>query len=351
MNKNICFVLTLMESGGLQRNAAILANHFVHTGHQVSICCLYSTECFFKLDERIKLLDFSSNKNKFLSMGYWKKKLHQYFIDNKVDTVISFGERCGIITSMAKGKLSINHICRGVITDNSFINKTLLKIYLKGIDKFVFQTKAQKEQFDKKIRDKGVEIANPFQLLGTNINKNGINSKRFITVAMFRLKQKKQDLMVKAFSLFIKEHPDYIFEMYGKYNKEEKEYMDSLIKEYHLENKAILMGENKNIKEVIVPSRAFICASTSEGMPNAIIEALSYGIPVITSKWNGYNEVIDYEINGLTFDIDNVEQMTNQMARIADDDALFTKLSNNAIKHKISEFSEEVVLNKWNQII
>ena len=351
MGKNICFVLTSMESGGLQRNAAILANHFVQSGHQVSICCLYSTECFFKLDERIKLADFSSHKNKLLSMGFWKRKLHKYFIDNKIDTVISFGERCGIIASMAKGKLNINHICRGVITDNSFINKTLLKIYLKGIDRIVFQTKAQKEQYNKKIQIKGVEIPNPFALLDNNINKNGINSKRFITVAMFRLKQKKQDLMVKAFSLFIKEHQDYIFEMYGKYNKEEKEYMDSLIKEYHLENNVLLMGENKTIKEAIVPSRAFICASTSEGMPNAIIEALSYGIPVITSKWAGYDEVIDDEVNGLTFDIDNVEQMANQMSRIADDDALFSKLSNNAIKHKISEFSEDVVLNKWDQII
>lgn len=351
MGKKICFVLTWMESGGLQRNAAILANHFVQSGHDVSICCLYSTECFYQLDERIKIVDFSSKKNKLLSIGFWKKKLRSYFINEKIDTVVSFGERCGVITSMAIGKLNINHICRGVITENSAINRFLLNTHLKGITKFVFQTKAQKQVFNKKIQNKGVIIPNPFNLFASNINVDGANSKRFITVAMLRLKQKHQDLIVKAFALFTKSHPDYTFEMYGKYTNEEKEYMTSLIKELNLENKVFLMGENKNIKAAIIPSRAFICASTSEGMPNAIIEALSYGIPVITSKWAGYDEVIDNEVNGLTFEMNNVEQMAECMSTIANNDALFKKMSNAAISHRIKEFEADVVLSKWDQII
>ena len=351
MGKKICFVLTWMESGGLQRNAAILANHFVHCGHDVSLCCLYSTECFYQLDDRIKIVDFSSKKNKLLSIGFWKKKLRSYFINEKIDTIVSFGERCGVITSMAIGKLNINHICRGVITENSAINRFLLNTHLKGITKFVFQTKAQKQVFNKKIQNKGVIIPNPFNLSSSNINAAGVNSKRFITVAMLRLKQKHQDLMVKSFALFAKNHPDYVFEMYGKYTNEEKEYMFSLIKELDLENKVFLMGENKNIKKAIIPSRAFICASTSEGMPNAIIEALSYGIPVITSKWAGYDEIIDNEVNGLTFEMNNVEQMAECMSRIADDDALFKKMSNIAITHRIKEFEAEIVLSKWDQII
>ncbi len=351
MKKNICFVLTWMESGGLQRNAAILANHFAECGHDVSICCLYSTECFYDLDKKIKIVDFSSKKNKFLSIGFWKKQLRNHFINEKIDTVVSFGERCGVITSMAIGKLGVNHICRGVITENSAINRFLLNVYLKGITKFVFQTNAQKQTFNRKIQDKGVIIPNPFKLTDSNINTDGINSKRFITVAMLRLKQKHQDLMVKAFAVFIKNHPDYTFEMYGKHTKEEKDYMLSLIKEYGLENKVLLMGENKNIKEAIIPSRAFVCASTSEGMPNAIIEALSYGIPVITSKWAGCDEIIDNEVNGLSFETNNIEQMAECMSTIANNDALFKKMSNAAIKHKIENFKADIVLSKWEQII
>ena len=352
MGKNICFVLTSLESGGLQRNANILANHFVESGHQVSICCLYSTECFYDFDESIKVLDFSSNKNKLFSIGFWKKKLHKFFITEKIDTVVSFGERCGVVTSKAKRGLDINHICRGVITEKSFINKVLLNLDLKGIDKFVFQTKAQQELFNKRIQNKGVVIPNPFILSDSNINLKGLKSKRFITIGMFdRLKQKRQDLMVEAFAEFHKKHKDYVFEMYGKYNQEQGEKMRSLIKSHHLESKVLLMGENKSIKDAIVPSRAYICASTSEGMPNAVIEALSYGIPVITSNWSGYDEIIDDDVNGLVFDMNNKEQLIECMNKLANDDALFERMSYTAIKHRIEEFKSDIVLNKWDQII
>lgn len=352
MSKNICFVLTSMESGGLQRNAMILANHFVSDGHQVFITCLYSTECFFKLDERIKILDFSSNKNKLLSIGFWKKKLRTFFIEQKIDTAVSFGERCGVVVSKAVSKLNVNHICRGVITEKNFINKVLLNLNLKGINKLVFQTRAQKQLFNKKIQDKGIEIANPFSLLDSNINTDGVNSKRFITIGMFdRLKQKRQDLMIEAFSIFNKTNPGYTFEMYGKYKPEEKEIMDSLIKEYGLEKQVFLMGENKDIKKAIVPSRAYICASTNEGMPNAMIEALSFGIPAITSKWAGYDEIINDGVNGLVFEMNDVNALAELMNKIANDDALFNKLSKNAYKHRIEEFKADVILNKWDQII
>ena len=157
--------------------------------------------------------------------------------------------------------------------------------------------------------------------------------------------------MIKAFAKFIKNHKDYVFEMYGKCPKKEKEYILSLIKKNGLENKVRLMGERKNIKEAITPARAYICASTSEGMPNAIIEALSYGIPVITSTWAGYDEVIDEEVNGLAFEINNVDQMAKQMEIIANNDALFEKMSNAAFKHRIEDFKADIVLNKWDQII
>ena len=352
MGNNICFVLTTLESGGLQRNATILANHFVERGHKVFICCLKNTECFYVFDESIKILNFSSDKNKFLSTGFWKKKLRSFFVDNKIDTVVSFGERCGVVASKAVYRLNINHICRGVNTEKSLLNKVLLNLNLKGISKFVFQTNAQKQLFNKRIQDKGVVIPNPFRLLGSNINKDGINSKRFITVAMFsRLQQKRQDLMVEAFAMFAKNHKEYVFEMYGKCSKKEKDYMHSIIEKYSLENRVLLMGEKKNIKDLIIPSRAYICASTSEGMPNAIIEALSYGIPVITSRWAGYDEVIDEKVNGLTFELNNVEQMAKQMEIIANNDALFEKMSDAAIKHRIEDFKADIVLNKWDQII
>ena len=274
-----------------------------------------------------------------------------FFDDNDIGSVVSFGERCGIITASSIGKRNINHICRGVNTKKNFLNRIMLNNSLRNITHFVFQTNAQKNLYSKNIQDKGVVISNPFETQTSNLNVDGVSSNRFITVASFKLKQKRQDLMVEAFSLFSKEHPDYIFEFYGECDKEAQQNMLTLAERYGIKDKIKLMGESKDIKDIIVPSKAFICASTYEGMPNALIEAMSYGIPVITSNWNGYDEIIEDNVNGLVFNMNNSLELSNLMKRITEDKELFNKISDESWKICASKFSKEDALNKWDELI
>lgn len=350
MKKNICLVLTNLKSGGLQRNASILANHFNDCGHKVFICCLYSTECFFDINSNIEIIDCKSNKSKYFSTRYWKKILHNLFIDKKIDSVISFGERCGIVAAKACKGLNVNHICRGVNTRKNTLNRMMINNNLNNISKFVFQTNAQKDLYNAKIQNKGVIISNPFNVQSSNLNIKGIDSKRFITVASFKLKQKRQDLMIEAFSEFIKSHSDYIFEFYGECDQESRQYIKSIIKKHNLNDNVKLMGESNNIKEAIVPSRAFICASTYEGMPNALIEAMSYGIPVISSKWAGFDEIFKENENSLLFEINDLGGLIKCMNLIAEND-VFSNIIDNSWKYVKSHFNKEDVLKKWDEII
>ena len=349
--KNICFVLTSLRSGGLEKNATLLANHFVSLGHNVFICCLYSTECFFKLSKETEIIDLSTNKNKLLSISYWIKSIKRIVKEKSINTIISLGDRCGIITAMATNNMSINHICRGVNTKHNLLNKSLLSIHSKNINHFVFQTNAQKDIYSKSTQNKGIIIPNPFELEKSNSNKEGINSKRFVVVASFKLKQKRQDMIIKAFAEFSKNHNDYTLEFYGNIKPKEEQYILKLISSLGLEDKVFVKGETKNVKESIIPSRAFLCCSESEGMPNALIEALSYGIPVITSNWKGYDEIIDNNVNGLVFDTNDMNQLTKLMSNIADDNNLFAKLSDKAWNHLISSFSKDRVLKMWEDLL
>ena len=347
--KNICFVLTNMKSGGLQRNAAILANSFSEAGHNVYICCLYSTENFYELDRKVSIIDLTTEKNKYLSFGIWKRKLFTFFKEKDIDTVISFGERCGILCSKSIGYLKIKHICRGVNTKKNFLNSFSLRCS-KHIDCFIFQTNAQRSLYSKSVQNKGVVIPNPFNLIDKNLNSSTENKNRFITIASFKLKQKRQDIMVEAFAIFAKNHPNYVFEMYGETNSS-TEKVKELIKKLDLSSKIKIYGEVKDVQNSVVPSRAFICSSTYEGMPNALIEALSYGIPVITTNWLGHDEIIKDGTNGLVCEMNDPHKLAEAMEKIASDDSLFKKLSSNCWNFIIHDFNKENVLNKWKQII
>ena len=53
-----------------------------------------------------------------------------------------------------------------------------------------------------------------------------------------------------------------------------------MIKSYNLESKIKLIGFKKNIKKYYKEANLFINASLFEGFPNAVVEAISYCVPV-----------------------------------------------------------------------
>ena len=352
INKNIGFVLTSLRSGGLERNAISLANHFIEKGNNVFIYCLYSTECFFDVNKNVNIIDCTSSTNKIFSIHYWIKKLSIFFEKDKIDTIISFGDRCGVIASRANRKRMANHICRGVNTKRFIlINNFLLVLSKKYLSNFVFQTNAQKHNYFSCLRKKGVIIPNPFVLQSDNLNEFGLNSKRFVSVATFKLKQKRQDFMIRSFALFHKLHKDYKLDLYGKYDNKSFKKINRLIKKNSLENFVNIKGEIKDVKNSILNSRGFLCTSKYEGMPNALIEALSYGIPVLTTKWNGCDEIIKDGLNGLIIDDFNKKEFAKKMALLADNNDLFSKISNNCYKKIICDFKSDKVFAEWDRLI
>ncbi len=349
--KKICLVVTSLRSGGLEKNASILANHFAKQGHDVSICCLYSASSFFNLDKRIKLVDLSTKRNKFLSLYIWKRRINSYLSQNHIDTVISFSEQCGVLVSLSIKNANVNHICRGVNTRRNLIYKFLMELNKSRINKFVCQTQAQKESLPMSLQKKSLIIHNPFENKKNNLNIEGNHSKRFITIASFKLKQKKQDEMIKAFALFLKTHPGYTFEFYGRYENKAYKKISRLIRKLNISDSVKLKGESTKLNESILPCRGFICSSTYEGMPNALIESLSLGIPVISTKWKGFEDVLEDNKNCLLYESKNIKQLSEKMSLLANDDSLFELLSNCSCNFKVTSEESVEIFKKWDQII
>lgn len=105
--------------------------------------------------------------------------------------------------------------------------------------------------------------------------------------------------LIKAFSLVKKNHdkavlvhigPDY----YG-YGKAVKE----LVKDLGLENDVYLLGYQGNPYKFIAKSRVFVLSSISEGFPNALVEAMACGIPVISTDCKtGPREILSASLPG-----------------------------------------------------
>ena len=88
--------------------------------------------------------------------------------------------------------------------------------------------------------------------------------------------------------------------------------------------------DSENMPEVYRRNDIFISASMQEGMSNAMLEAMSSGLPIVTTRCEGLAELIDG--NGLIVELDNIEEIAKAVKRLADDPELYKQMSTAARK-------------------
>ena len=86
----------------------------------------------------------------------------------------------------------------------------------------------------------------------------------------------------------------------------ERNYLESIIKKEGLQDVVHLMGYQKNPYALMSKMDLFVCSSRTEGYSLVIAEAMTLGLPVISTDCAGPNELLDHGKYGLLVDNDNI---------------------------------------------
>ncbi len=87
----------------------------------------------------------------------------------------------------------------------------------------------------------------------------------------------------------------------------------------------------EDMPQVYRKSDIFISASCTEGMSNAMLEAMASGLPIITTRCEGVDELI--ADNGLVVENANAEEIAKAVKTLADDRQLYKQMSLAARSH------------------
>jgi glycosyltransferase involved in cell wall biosynthesis len=82
--------------------------------------------------------------------------------------------------------------------------------------------------------------------------------------------------------------------------------------------------------ELLARANAFVLPSYNEALPMAILEAMSWGLPIITTPVGGIPEVVLANQNGLLVTPGNIQQLTASIQMLIEDEDLRLYLGNNA---------------------
>lgn len=87
--------------------------------------------------------------------------------------------------------------------------------------------------------------------------------------------------------------------------------------------------------ELLSKADVFVLPSYNEGLPMALLEAMSWGLPVITTPVGGIPEVVTHSKTGLLVNPGDVQQLTEAVQSLIDDESLRFKLGTDARKRII----------------
>lgn len=91
----------------------------------------------------------------------------------------------------------------------------------------------------------------------------------------------------------------------------------------HQHEQIVHVGFQQDIRMFLSITDLFVLPSYREGLPNVLIEAGSYGIPLLATNINGCNEVIIHEKNGLLIDPKNETDLQNGIEKFLMDQDFF----------------------------
>ncbi|MCI7503576.1 MAG: glycosyltransferase family 4 protein [Clostridium sp.] len=348
----ITIVTKAMTSGGAERVIAQLANYFVRRGITCRIITTEQYEVMYSLDEKVELATIGKKSNNTIIDRILRyKAVRKLVLSDKPDVVLTMPEDTGIYAILAligSGiPVFVSERNNPWVMPNVKITRLLRKLaypFAKGI---IFQTEMAKSFFPKYIQKKGIVLQNPVEVSRIPTPYTGERKKVFTAVGRLEL-QKNFSMLIRAFAKFHESEREYKLIIYGE--GKERTNLEKLIKQLNLEGSVLLPGRNKDVLNAINGSAAFILSSDYEGMPNALIEAMCMGMPVISTDCpsGGPRELIHDGKNGLLVEVNNIESMQNAMQQIIDDRSEELGKSAYVTGKKLTDSQ---VFDKWEKVL
>ena len=149
-------------------------------------------------------------------------------------------------------------------------------------DGAVFQTDGAKEFYQKRLQKNSVVIPNPV-IIPENCPVHDCTkvNKEIVCVGRFENKQKRQDLAIKAMAIIHQKHPEYKMIFWG--DGGDLEQTKKLAIEMNIDDCVKFAGVTNNVLRDINRSEIYLLTSDYEGIPNTLIEAMSIGMPCVST--------------------------------------------------------------------
>jgi len=356
--KNIAFIIPTLKVGGAERVISTLSNQ-LNNEFNVTIIVFYKCIPFYTLNKNVNVVfcldEYNHETNFYSSIKTHVKLLRKIFStikNQKIDVIIGFMTTANvysvIVSKLSNATCIINERANPKLDDVNSSWRKIRKIFYPFSNKLVLQTNAVKEYYKEFIKPSQLEVINNPLSEKIISDLNPSLTKKKIILSVGRLDNtKNQELLIKAFAN-IKAN-GWKVNIAGDGIK--KDYLKSLIKNLNKEDDIILLGNISNLENYYNTSSIFAFTSNNEGFPNALIEAMCFGLACISTNCEyGPSELIEDSENGFLIPVNDQMELEKKLQLLMSNTKLRNQFSRNAMRSN-SKFRANFIAKKWKELI
>ena len=327
------FIVPSLKAGGLERVASELSSFWSENQHAiVELVTLDSKPPFYVLEAGVRLHQSPPIADK---LGGWKKAVVLYRWLPKVarkispDVILSFGEGINAFVLWRLSRIRVPIFVGNRTTTISSlkgIRGAINPIFYKRAAKVILQTEKARELLKAKYTHSDFHVI-PNQIKQFEISAN-YNNKRIVTVGSLG-GEKNQLVLIKMFQDLSKTFNDWELHIVG--DGPNRELLEEYVSQNNLGAKVSFLGNMNNLVSVFESSSIFAFTSRLEGFPNALGEAMSAGLAVISFDClTGPAELIRNNQNGILVELDNTQEFQIQLTMLMQSSTILKELGEKA---------------------
>lgn len=362
---------SLTQSRGMERVLVNKANYWVDKyGYEVIIItlCQDGKPSFYPLNNKVKLIDlnihFNHGSSVFSKIKYhqqkrgYRKKLENILLQEKANIVVSmYGPEKSFLPKIKDGSKKILefHMSRYYLqkisnTSNklsqfiSYILQLREQYKIKAFDRFIVLT--EEDSTDWKDMKNIHVITNSLSFKPEFASP--LTCKRVICIGALNEEHKNFHAIISAWKFIHDKFRDWELTIIGK--GEDYDYLIEQIRHSELEECIKILPPTPNIQEEYMNSSIYVMTSHYEGLPMVLLEAESFGLPLVAFACKcGPREIIKDGYNGFLIENENIEQLAERICLLIQDEKLRKQIGKNAAIDS-ERFSEERIMSQWNEL-
>lgn len=353
----IAFYVNSLAKGGAERVAVNLVKFFKQEGNDVVLVTSRVLPDEYDEPEGVRRIisEAPHGEIKNRVKYFWGRfcRIRKIWKAERPELIVAFIGKINIMALLTSWGMGIPVIVSVRSDPNreygtkllKFLSKTLF-FKAKGI---VVQTQDAKDYFPALMRKKIIILPNSLNPRFMKPRFAGQRQNEIVSVGRLDA-NKNHQMLIRAFGAVAREYPAMQLIFYGDGLPESttRPELEELAAGLGLRDRIHFMGRCNDVEERICESRIFALTSNVEGMPNALLEAMSLGLACISTDCpcGGPRTVIRDGENGFLIPVGDTKALEAALRRILEDPELEERLGKNAAKLQ-EELAPEKVNHMW----